>query len=173
MNIKSTAEATYKWYPVYTHPRAEKKAHQTLLDKGIETYLPLKRQLKQWSDRKKWIDEPFIKSYLFVHIAEHEQAEVLMTKGIARFIYFGGKIAAMPDRQMDDLKLLMASALELEVTEENLLPGEKIILKAGTLKGMTGEIVSYRSQKQLVLRLESLGCSVIIHAPTALVDRLK
>jgi transcriptional antiterminator RfaH len=162
---------THKWYPVYTHPRAEKKAHQSLLNKGIETYLPLKRQLKQWSDRKKWVDEPFIKSYLFVRIAEHEQAEVLMTKGIARFIYFGGKIAPMPDRQIDDLKLLMTSSLELEITEENLLPGEKIILKAGPLKGMTGEIISYRSQKQLVLRLENLGCSVIIHVSASLIDR--
>ncbi|MDB5150549.1 MAG: UpxY family transcription antiterminator [Mucilaginibacter sp.] len=162
---------TYKWYPVYTHPRAEKKAHQALLNKAIETYLPLRRQLKQWSDRKKWTEEPFIKSYLFVRIAEHEQAEVLMTSGIARFIYFGGKIAPMPDRQIDDLKLLMTSSLELEITEENLLPGEKIILKAGPLKGMTGEIISYRSQKQLVLRLENLGCSVIVHVSASLIDR--
>src|SRR4051812_24778364 len=113
MDIRQRA-GTYKWYPVYTHPRAEKKAYQALINKGIETYLPLRRQLKQWSDRKKWVEEPFIKSYLFVHIPEHEQADILMTKGIARFIYFGGKIASMPDRQIDDLKLLMASSLELE-----------------------------------------------------------
>jgi transcriptional antiterminator RfaH len=161
----------YKWYPVYTKPRAEKKACEALLNKGIEAYLPLRRQLKQWSDRKKWVEEPFIKSYLFVHIAEREQAAVLMTRGIARFIYFGNKIAAMPDRQIDDLKLLMTSSLELEVTEEHLLPGEKIILKAGPLKGMTGEIISYRSQKQLALRLENLGCSVIIHVAASLIDR--
>ena len=161
----------YKWYPVYTKPRAEKKACEALLNKGIEAYLPLRRQLKQWSDRKKWVEEPFIKSYVFVHIAEHEQAAVLMTRGIARFIYFGSKIAAMPDRQIDDLKLLMTSSLELEVTEENLLPGEKIILKAGPLKGMTGEIISYRSQKQLALRLENLGCSIIIHVAASLINR--
>ena len=77
-----------KWYPVYTHARAEKKAHEALLKKGIETYLPLNRQLKQWSDRKKWVEEPFIKSYLFVNISDQEQMEVLMTKGVARFIYF-------------------------------------------------------------------------------------
>jgi transcriptional antiterminator RfaH len=160
-----------KWYPVYTNPRAEKKACEALLNKGIEAYLPLKRQLKQWSDRKKWVEEPFIKSYVFVHIAEHEQAAVLMTRGIARFIYFGNKIAAMPDRQVDDLKLLMTSSLELEVTEENLLPGEKITLKAGPLKGMKGEIISYRSQKQLALRLENLGYSIIIHVAASLIDR--
>jgi transcriptional antiterminator RfaH len=160
-----------KWYPVYTHPRAEKKAYQSLINKGIESYLPLHRQLKKWSDRKKWVEEPFIKSYLFVRIAEHEQTEVLMTKGIARFIYFSGKIASMPDRQIDELKLLMASPFELEITEENLQPGEKIIIKAGPLKGITGEIISYRSQKQLAIRLSSLGCSIIVYVAATLIDR--
>ena len=160
-----------KWYPVYTNPRAEKKAHQSLINKGVETYLPLHRQLKKWSDRKKWVEEPFIKSYLFVRIKDHEQTEVLMTKGISRFIYFSGKIAAMPDRQIDELKLLMASPYDLEITEEDLQPGEKIIIKAGALKGMTGEIISYRSQKQLALRLESLGCTIIVHVAASLIDR--
>ncbi|WP_183578635.1 UpxY family transcription antiterminator [Mucilaginibacter sp. X5P1] len=162
---------TGKWYPVYTNPRAEKKAYQSLINKGIEAYLPLQRQLKKWSDRKKWVEEPFIKSYLFVHIKEHEQTEVLMTKGIARFLYFGGRITAMPDRQIEQLKLLIASPFELEITEENLQPGEKIIIKAGPLKGMTGEIISYRSQKQLALRLESLGCTIIVHVAASIIDR--
>jgi len=160
-----------KWYPVYTNPRAEKKAHLALINKGIEAYLPLQRQLKQWSDRKKWVEEPFIKSYLFVCIKEHEQTEVLMTKGIARFIYFSNKIASMPNRQIEDLKLLMASHFELEITEESLQPGEKIRIKAGPLKGLTGEIISYRSQKQLALRLENMGYSIIVHVPSSLIDR--
>jgi transcriptional antiterminator RfaH len=162
---------TCKWYPVYTSPRAEKKAYLALTNKGIETYLPLHRQLKQWSDRKKWIEEPFIKSYLFVRIKENEQTEVLMTKGIARFLYFSGKIAAMPDRQIDELKLLMACSYELEITAEDLQPGERIVIKAGPLKGLVGEIISYRSQKQLALRLENLGYSIIVHVAAALIDR--
>lgn len=120
--------AAYKWYPVCTQPRAEKKACQALINKGIVTYLPLQRQRKQWSDRKKWVEEPFIKSYLFVHIAEHEKTEVLMTKGIARFIYFSGEVATMPNRQIEDLKLIMAAPYELEITEENLQPGEKVLI---------------------------------------------
>src|SRR5689334_17076658 len=106
MEIKSKTDR-HKWYPVYTFPKAEKKAHQALLHKGIETHLPMRRQLKQWSDRKKWIDEPLIKSYLFVRISQQEQSEVLMTKGVSRFIYFGGKVASMPDKQIENLKLLM------------------------------------------------------------------
>ena len=161
----------YKWYPVYTHPRAEKKAYQSLINKGLETYLPLQRQLKQWSDRKKWVEEPLLKSYLFVRIKEYEQSEILMTKGIARFIYFSGKITSMPDKQIDELKLLMASSFELEITANDLQPGEKIVIKAGPLKGLAGEIISYRSQKQLALRLENLGYSIIVHVPATLINR--
>ena len=166
------SDSNLKWYPVYTQPRAEKKAYSALIDKGIEAYLPLHRRLKQWSDRKKWVEEPLIKSYLFVRIADNAQTEVLMTKGIARFIYFSGKITAMPDRQINELKLLMASSLDIEVTEEDLQPGEKIKIKAGPLKGIAGEIIAYRSQKQLLLRLENLGCSIIVNVSASLINRL-
>jgi transcriptional antiterminator RfaH len=170
MALKS-ASGLAKWYPVYTNPRAEKKACEALKSKGVDVYLPLQRRLKQWSDRKKWVDEPFIKSYIFVHIREHEQTEVLMTKGVARFIYFSGKIASMPDRQINELKLLIASPYELEVTETGLQPGESILIKAGPLKGLKGEIISYRSQKQLALRLENLGYSIIVNVAASLIGR--
>lgn len=166
-----TSDTKNKWYPVYTHARAEKKAYEALTNKGILAYLPLYRQLRQWSDRKKWVEEPFIKSYVFVNIAEHAQAEVLMTKGISRFLYFSGKPATMPDRQINELKLLMTSSIDLEITEEDLQPGEKIIIKAGPLKGMTGEVVVYRSQKQLILRLESIGRSIIVHVAASYIER--
>jgi len=170
MDLRTSA-ATHKWYPVYTSARAEKKAYEALTNKGILAYLPLHRQLKQWSDRKRWVEEPFIKSYVFVNVAEHEQTDVLMTKGISRFLYFSGKPASMPDRQINELRLLMASSFELEITEEDLQPGEKIIIKAGPLKGMTGEVVSLRSQKQLILRLESIGCSIIVHVAASYIER--
>jgi transcriptional antiterminator RfaH len=160
-----------KWYPVYTHSRAEKKAFKALTEKGIECYLPLHRQLKRWSDRKKWVEEPFIKSYLFVYIDPNQQAEVLMTKGVARFLYFSGKIASMPERQIQELKLLMASPYDLEITEEDLQPGENVLIKAGPLKGLKGEVVSYRSQKQLILRLENLGFSIVVNVAASLIER--
>jgi len=161
----------HKWYPVYTQARAEKKAFEALMKKGIEAYLPLQRQLKQWSDRKKWVEEPLIRSYLFVHIKDQQQADVLMTKGIARFIYFSNRVASMADKQINELKLLTASPYDLEVTEENLQPGELVMIKAGPLKGLKGEMIEYRSQKQLLVRLENMGCSIIVNVSASLINR--
>ncbi len=165
-------EVSPKWYPVYTRSRAEKQAFELLQKKGIDVYLPLRKTLKQWSDRKKWVTEPLFQSYLFVRIMQKQQTEVLMTKGIVRFLYHSGKIANMPDQQIDEIQLLLANDIELEVTAEHISPGEKIIIKAGPLIGLTGEMVSYKSQKQLIIRLENLGQSILINAAAALVDRL-
>ncbi len=160
-----------RWYPVCTASRAEKKAYQALMAKGIETYLPLQRQCKQWSDRKKWVEEPLIRSYVFVLINPQQQTEVLMTNGVSRFIYFSGRITAMPNRQIVELKLLLASAYELEVTEENLMPGEPVEIKAGPLKGIKGVMISYRSKNQLLLSLGSLQQSIVVNVPAAFIGR--
>lgn len=152
----------FLWYPVYTNPRAEKKAYQLLINKGIETYLPLSRQLKQWSDRKKWVEEPLIKSYIFVRIPSSQMTEVLMTNGISRFLYFSGKIASMPERQIEQLKLLMSTETEMEIIDYALHKGERVIIKAGPLQGLIGELIDFYSQSRLLLKIDHIGKSLLI-----------
>ena len=162
----------YKWYPVYTRSRAEKKAYDELIKKNIQCYLPLKKTLKQWSDRKKIVEEPLIKSYLFVYISAKEYAEVLMTNGIARFLYFSGNIAFMPEQQIENLKLLLATDAELEVLEYDIKAGEKVIIKAGPFKGMLAEIVALHNKQRLILRLENMGVAIEINTSMAFVEKL-
>jgi len=157
--------AEYKWYPVYTNPRAEKKAYDLLMALGIEVYLPLQKTLKQWSDRKKWVEEPLIKSYLFVRITTSQIADVLMTKGISRFIYFSGRMADMPERQINDLKLLLASGAEFECCERSFKKGQRVEIIAGTLKGLRGEMIEVASQKRLLIRIGETGQSLLVQVP--------
>jgi len=55
-----------KWYALYTRPRAEKLVFQRLIEEGIETFLPLQKTYRMWSDRKKLIEKPLLSSYVFV-----------------------------------------------------------------------------------------------------------
>jgi len=162
----------YKWYPVYTRSRAEKKAYDELLKKDIKCYLPFKKTLKQWSDRKKIVEEPLIKSYLFVYISAREYAEVLMTNGIARFLYFSGNVASMPEQQIENLKLLLATDAELEVLEYDIKAGEQVIIKAGPFKGMLAEIVALHNKRRLILRLENMGVAIEINTSMAFVEQM-
>ncbi|RZK35861.1 MAG: UpxY family transcription antiterminator [Pedobacter sp.] len=164
---------TYKWYPIYTRSRAEKKTVEALAKKNISTYLPLKKVLKQWSDRKKIVEEPLLKSYLFIHISSKEYNEVLMTAGFTRFIYFSGKIASIPDKQLEDLKLLLANDTDLELIDYNISPGEKVLIKAGPFKGIIAELVSLKNKKSIVLRLENIGYSILINTSMAFIEPMK
>lgn len=164
---------TYKWYPIYTRSRAEKKTQTELSKKNIIAYLPLKKVLRQWTDRKKIVEEPLLKSYLFVYISAKEYTEVLSTYGVSRFIYFSGKIADIPNKQLEDLKLLLANEEELDVVEHEISPGEKVWIKAGPFKGIIAELVSLKSRKSLVLRLQHLGYAIQINTSMGFIEPLK
>lgn len=163
-------DQNYRWYPIYTRSRAEKKAYEELTRKAILAYLPLKKTVKQWSDRKKIIEEPLIKSYLFAYISAKEYAEVLMTNGIARFIYFSNQIASIPDQQITDLKLLLATDADLEVIDYDIKPGEKVLIKAGPFKGIIAELVSIQNKQRIILRLQNLGYSININTSIVFVE---
>ncbi|HEV7622062.1 MAG TPA: transcription termination/antitermination NusG family protein, partial [Flavisolibacter sp.] len=47
-----------KWYAIYTRPRWEKKVNGLLIQKGIESYCPLNKVRRKWSDRIKLVEEP-------------------------------------------------------------------------------------------------------------------
>jgi len=56
------------WHVVYTRSRAEKKVYADLTAQGIECFLPVQKQLRQWKDRKKWVEMPLMPGYCFVYI---------------------------------------------------------------------------------------------------------
>ncbi|HDO06779.1 MAG TPA: hypothetical protein ENG85_03760, partial [Bacteroidetes bacterium] len=69
------------WYALYVRSRTEKKVAVELEGADIDFYLPLEKRLRQWSDRKKWVEEPLFRSYIFVHITQKEYYKVLQTRG--------------------------------------------------------------------------------------------
>ncbi len=155
-------DETYRWYPIYTLPRAEKKTNELLAKKGIQTYLPLYRTLKQWSDRKKWVDEVLFKSYLFVRISNKEYDLVVQSAGVVRFIHFSGKAAFIPDAQIDLLKNYLAGEADPELTFGNLEQGQRMKIVSGKLIGYEAELISWKHQERLILRLNALGQSLVL-----------
>jgi len=151
-----------KWYAAYTKPRAEKKVFERLLRAGFEAYLPLRRVQKKWSDRLKWVEEPLIRSYIFVRITEREYYDVINTPGMVRYVTFEGKAASIPDKQIEALRLLLLEGAELEVSTEYFQPGQKITIRAGMLLGMQGELVEYRGRKKVLVRLGDTGQNLLV-----------
>lgn len=159
------------WHALYTRPRWEKKVLKYLQEEGIEAFLPLRKSLKQWSDRKKWVEEPLFRSYVFVHILPSEYYKALNIVGAVRYVVFEGKAAIIPDRQIQMVKDLLALEVELEVTDETLLPGERVVIRYGPLKDVEGEMVEFRSKSVIALRIDHISGTILVSVPSNYVKR--
>ena len=93
------------WFVVKTNSRAEKLVAERFIAAGIVHYLPIKRELKQWKDRRKWVDEVLIKGYVFVFCTAAERRLVFDVFGVVRFLYFAGKIAVVTQREIEVLQV--------------------------------------------------------------------
>jgi transcription antitermination factor NusG len=103
-NTSGVNRLTYNWHALYTRSRHEKRVYDELIYDEIEAYLPLHTVIKQWSDRKKKVEEPMIRSYVFVKISEKEYYNVLNIPAAVRYVTFEGKAAPIPEWQIDVMK---------------------------------------------------------------------
>ena len=114
----STKKNVFHWYAVYTRPRAEKIVNSRLVELNIEVFLPLYKTLRKWSDRKKIIEKPLFSSYIFVNVNSKEQIKVLRVDGVVKYISFENKAVAIPEAQINNLKLLIGANVKIDMTSE-------------------------------------------------------
>jgi len=165
---------TEHWHAVYVHSRAEKKVHEELKFKGIESFLPLQRKLRQWSDRKKWVEVPLISGYVFVHITRKHYDVVLQIDNVMQYVRFEGKAAVIRDHDIEILKRMLGqSEVEVEITREELLPGMQVEIIAGPMMGIRGELISFRGNNRVALRILPLGFTVLVESPSTNLAILK
>ncbi|MFN8207219.1 MAG: UpxY family transcription antiterminator [Bacteroidales bacterium] len=162
---KKQVETGKSWYALYTKSRWEKRVSGYMDEAGIEHFLPLRKTLRQWSDRKKWVEEPLFRSYIFVHIPAGEYYNALNIPGVVRYVSFGGKAVTIPERQIRMVQDLLAMNIELEITDETLQPGERVKIRYGALKDIEGELVEYRSKSMVALRIDHISGSILVSVP--------
>jgi transcriptional antiterminator RfaH len=151
----------YEWYAIYTKTNNEKQIHRNLDKDNIESYLPLGRNLRQWSDRKKWVEEPLFRNYLFVSVSQYEYFKVLNFPGVVNYVSFGGQPQVIPEVQIFNIKkLIEQQEREVVFSKEHIEKGQNARVLAGPFKDMNGEVVKICGNYRIVIRVEALGCSL-------------
>ena len=170
---KDGNELSQKWYAVYTRSRFEKQVLKGLQDQGIEAYLPLIKTVRQWSDRKKTVEVPLFSSYVFVHIDRRFYDQVLQTMGVVKYISFEGKAATIPSEQIDLLKIIVNSDEKVETTWDTRRKGDRVVVTAGSLKGLKGELITDGDRKKVLVRIESIDQNLTIEVHPSLIEAIK
>ncbi len=153
------------WYALYVKSRTEKKVAIELEGVGIDYYLPIEKRLRQWSDRKKWVEVPLFSSYIFVYITQKEYYKVLQTQGVVKYISFEGKAVTVPQQQIDAVKIYLQ---EIDpVLNEDLVwkEGKEVEVMAGKLIGLKGILIQAKGKNRVRVEIEVVGSAIILNIP--------
>jgi len=154
------------WLAVYTRPRWERKVNESLQAEGITTFCPLTKVLRQWKDRKKKVEEPLFKSYVFVHVDMKERALVRYVTGVVNFVYWLGKPAVIRPAEIETIKRFIGDYedVQVEFTRMPIVPGTVVRVRQGLMMGHEA-IARAAHNKLITVELESFGVRMIAHLP--------
>lgn len=161
-----------KWHAFYTKPRTEKKLAERLRAKGFEVYAPTQTVLKQWSDRKKKVEEPLFRSYVFVNIDPKDQLEILQTPGTVAMVRWLGKAAIIRDEEIAAIKEFLSLSNGSQVEIRDFKKGDQLRVKHGNLENITGTVIRQTKQK-VILEIEKLGMALYAEVPKSQVENIK
>jgi transcriptional antiterminator NusG len=152
-----------RWFAVWTRSRQEKIAAAMLLTLGVEHYLPLKSELRQWSDRKQQVLVPLFSGYLFVRIDldKDSRLQVLKTPGIAGLVGNGAGPMAIPDRQIEDIRTVLSTSVDCSVLPL-LEEGAWVRVVHGPLAGVEGRLLQGNSTSRLLISIEMIHKSLAV-----------
>ncbi len=162
-----------KWLVFYTKSRAEKKVDTLLKRSGFDSFLPLNKVVRQWSDRKKKLEVPLFNSYIFVKDLESSIPEILKTSGISWNIKHNGKPAVLRDKEMETIKRFITSGLLLEsLSVENLEVGDKVKVIDGPLRGAEGMLSQVQKNLKFTVLIESIGQAIRVNLEKNLLKKV-
>jgi len=148
------------WFALYTKPHKKKKVKKKLLTMGIEAYCPTFIVEKQWSDRKKKIEQPLLNSYVFVKINEKDRSLVFDVPGVVRYLFWLGKPAVVKEVEVQAIKQMLQEQYT-DITVTTLEVGKKIVLQEGAFKGLEATLKEQKGNKTILV-LDGLGITLIL-----------
>lgn len=153
------------WYALYVKSRSEKKVAAELEAIEIEFYLPIQKVLKQWSDRRKWVEVPLFRSYIFIHIELKDYYRVLQVFGAVKYITFEGKAVPIPPPQIEAIRYYLDEKDPENIENQKWEKGEKVEVISGSLAGLVGELVEVKGKNKVSIEIEAVNRTILIRIP--------
>ncbi len=152
------------WFAVWTRSRQEKLAAAMLGSLGIHHFLPIRSEIRQWSDRRQNVAVPLFSGYLFVRInpAKDTRLSILRVPGVAGLVGNHSGPVPIPERQIEDIQTVLATQTQcvvLPLLEE----GDMVRVVRGPLAGVEGRLLRGNSAIRLVISIELIHQSLAIN----------
>lgn len=110
--MRKRSEKYKPWFVLYVKVRQEFKVAQRLENIGIQTFLPFKTEIRQWSDRKKKINVPLLPSMVLVSVEEKDILKIFTIPGPVRFLFEQGNRARVSDEEITAMQCYLSGKHE-------------------------------------------------------------
>jgi len=165
--------AEKKWLVFYTKSRAEKATDKNLKKFGFESYLPVMKVLRQWSDRKMKVEVPLFNSYIFVYDLESSIQDILKIPGVTWNIRHNGKPAFLRENELATIKRFIESGLTIEIgSAEDLEKGDQVKIMDGPMKGAIGYLSGEYNDQKFTIELETIDQVMKVSVDKGLLKKL-
>ena len=167
-----------KWFAIYVKSRNEKKVFKQLEDMGIESFLPLITRLKQWSDRKKKVEEPLFRSYVFLRHNLKDRKEyykIMNIQGVVCFVTIEKKPVPIPENQITAIKEYLNDIELQDLNTDDFKEGQLVRIKSGQMRDLIGRFVQTKGKHNIIIiiEIEAVGQSLPITVPRSIVEAVK
>jgi len=160
------------WYVIYVRSKHEKNVHSALLNKGIDASLPMKTVVRRWSDRKKKVQLPLFRGYVFVNIdLKIDNLNVLQTPGVVKFIGIRKEPSRIPDEQIHWIHLMETESAMVR-NEKEIPVGQRVHVMAGPFKGIKGVVKRVGGKSRLVVLIESIMQTVSVDIKPEYIEKI-
>jgi transcription antitermination factor NusG len=152
-----------RWFAVHTYARHEKVVAHAVRELGLTSFLPLVKQVRQWSDRCKVVEFPLFGCYVFVRLVPRndQRLRVLRVNGVLSFVGTHGMGIPVPDEQIEAVRILVEEKLPV-CSHPFLKIGQRVRIRSGALAGVEGILVSRSGERTLVISLDAIQRSLSV-----------
>ena len=147
------------WYALRVRSNHERVAALHLREQGYEEFCPAYKAERQWSDRKKTVEQFLFPGYVFCRLNPDDRLPILMMPGVVNVVGFGSQPAAIPDQEIEHVRTMVRSGL-LVTPWPFLSVGQTVVLEHGPLAGVEGILQQIKKTFRLVVSVQMLQRSV-------------
>lgn len=148
---------TIPWLVLRTKSRQEKKVETKLKHKEINAFLPI--YLNKKKERIKALEYPLFPGYIFVQPHPHQIQHLRFIPGSCGLLLTGNEPAILPEKDLNGIRIMSSSGVPLTLNSE-FVPGKRVEVHSGALKGTQGELIRVKNQQRLIINIPLLGKSV-------------
>jgi transcription elongation factor/antiterminator RfaH len=167
-----SAGTPFPWYALQCWLRKESLIAAQLEGQGLECFLPKYKSIREWSDRKKEVEQPLFPGYLFCRFDYTDRRPVVVTPGVLQVVGCGRKPTPIEDHEIQAIQVALASGVPgqpwpyLEV-------GERVRIHTGKLSGIEGILINFKGNHRVVLSVTLLQRSVALEVDLSWVASLE